>query len=59
MKKKIKCGIIGCGVWGHNHAVAYNEGIYSELIAVCDKDINKAKAFGEEFKVNYYSDSEF
>lgn len=55
MRKKIKCAVIGCGLWGHHHAAVYNEGIYSELVAVCDKDIDKAKAFSKEFKVNCYS----
>jgi len=58
MKKKIKCAVIGCGLWGHHHCLVFNEGQYSELVAVCDKDISKAKAFGEEFNVNYYTDAE-
>lgn len=58
MKKKIKCAVIGCGTWGYNMALIFNEGIYSELVAVCDIDTNKAKAFSKKFKTNYYTDLE-
>jgi len=46
---KVKWGIIGTGVIAPNHASAIVESPYAELVAVCDVDEAKAKAFADKF----------
>lgn len=48
---KLETGLIGCGLWGRTHAMAYRVHPKVELVAVCDKDEEKCKAFAEEFGV--------
>lgn len=54
--KKIKTAIIGCGKVGDFHARAYINIENSQFSAVCDHDMNRAKAFAEKYNVNAYSD---
>lgn len=49
MADKVKWGIIGTGVIAPNHGSAIVESPYAELVAVCDVDEAKAKAFAEKF----------
>ena len=49
-------GVIGCGTWGMNHCRTYVEYPYSDLIAVCDLDGEKAQKAGKAFGVDYYTD---
>ena len=56
MQRKIRFGVIGCGRWGRSHARVYRESPYSELVAVCDSDVQRAKGFAEEFSVPSYRD---
>jgi UDP-N-acetyl-2-amino-2-deoxyglucuronate dehydrogenase len=51
-KKKIKFGIIGCGRIAHRHAEEILK--TGELVAVCDIDKEKAKAFAVNFKTRVY-----
>ena len=51
----IKTGIIGCGKVGHLHAVALSKLENSDFVAVCDADIEKAKAFASEYNVAAFS----
>lgn len=53
--KKIKTGIVGCGKVGYMHARALQNIKESEFTAVCSRDINKARAFAEQYKVRAYS----
>lgn len=65
---KARAIIIGCGkiAGGHDtynssmirtHAKAYKENHRTELIGVCDVDIDAAKKFANKWKVSYYTDS--
>lgn len=56
MKKKINFGVIGCGMWGKMHALIYKQNQYSNLVAVCDLDVDAAKDLAEKYSVNYYTD---
>ena len=58
MIKYLKTGIIGCGRVGHMHAKALQKLPESAFAAVCSRDINKAKAFAEQYKVKAYSNIE-
>jgi UDP-N-acetylglucosamine 3-dehydrogenase len=43
---------IGTGGWGKNHSRVLSE--FGVLSAICDIDLERAKEFGEKYKVNYY-----
>ena len=47
----LKTGLIGCGMWGRTHAIAYRAHPKARLVAVYDLDHGKAKALAEEFDV--------
>ncbi|MHB0878872.1 MAG: Gfo/Idh/MocA family protein [Anaerolineae bacterium] len=49
MSKRVKWGIIGAGVIAPNHATAITSSQYADLVAVCDVDVPKAKAFAEKW----------
>ena len=54
---KIKWGIIGCGVIGPWHADSVVESEYADLVAVCDIDEEKGRAFAERYDgVAFYKD---
>ena len=52
----VRVALIGCGRIAGHHArsIAATAGV--ELAAVCDLEIDKAKAYGQEFSVPYYTD---
>ena len=52
MKKNT--AVIGCGWFGRAHARNYNE--MSNLVAVCDADLEKAKSIAEMYDINYYKE---
>ncbi len=54
-QKKTKFAFIGCGRVSGRHAEAVNAAPNAELVAVCDLELDKAKARGEENKVPYYT----
>ena len=56
MRKKIKIGVIGCGIWGEKHAKIFSKSEYSKLVAVCDIKKEKAKSLAKTYSVNYYKD---
>ena len=57
--EKIGFGVIGAGIWGNSHAWIYSTEPYSELIAVCDKIEEKAKALAEKYQARrWYTDPE-
>ncbi len=58
MDRKLKTGIIGCGKVGDFHAKAYSSLENSNFTAVCDSNIDRARAFAERYSVNAYSDVE-
>lgn len=49
--EKVKTGIVGCGKGAHLHAQALKSLQESLFTAVCSRDINKAKAFAEQYGV--------
>ena len=46
---RLNVALIGCGIFGEIHAGSYAECDLSNLVAVCDIDESKAKAFAERF----------
>jgi UDP-N-acetylglucosamine 3-dehydrogenase len=55
--KKLGVAVIGTGQWGKNHARVYKELPSTELIAICDVNLERAKAMGTQHGVKAYSDS--
>ena len=55
--KKLGVAVIGTGFWGKNHARIFNDLKSTELKAVCDVDLMRAKAVGEQFGVKAYKNS--
>ncbi len=54
--QKIRTALIGCGRVGHTHAEALSTLPESEFVAVCDKDIARAQALAEQYRVGAYTD---
>ncbi|MDO8607440.1 MAG: Gfo/Idh/MocA family oxidoreductase [Phaeospirillum sp.] len=52
----VKVALVGCGRIAGHHArsIVATDGV--ELAAVCDLDLGKAKAYGDEFAVPFYTD---
>ncbi len=51
---KLKLVVIGCGWAGKFHATGIQRDPNAELVAVVDKDLDRAKSFSDIFKVPYY-----
>jgi len=54
---KLGVAVIGTGQWGKNHARVYKELSSTELVAVCDVNLDRAKAMADQYGVKAYSDS--
>lgn len=52
--KKIGVAVIGAGFWGKNHARVFNELEETELLAVCDINIERAKNVAKKFGAKAY-----
>jgi UDP-N-acetylglucosamine 3-dehydrogenase len=55
--RKLGVGVIGAGFWGRNHARNLKELAETRLVAICDKDAEKAKALAELTGAEAYTDS--
>ncbi|MCL2812024.1 MAG: Gfo/Idh/MocA family oxidoreductase [Clostridia bacterium] len=44
MKDVTRIAIVGAGVWGETHGAIFCEHPGAELVAICDRDINRAQA---------------
>lgn len=57
--EKIRMGIVGAGVWGRTHASIFQDHPAIEVVAICDKDADRAGKLAEEFQIeDVYSDYE-
>ena len=54
MSKVLKMGVVGCGFFGQKHADIINQIGNAELAAVCDTNLEAAKALGEKLGCRYY-----
>lgn len=57
---KVRVGLIGCGFYAQNHLNSWRE-LASDgavLAAVCDRDEAKARAAGETFGVQWFTDAQ-
>jgi UDP-N-acetylglucosamine 3-dehydrogenase len=53
---EIKCGVLGCGSWGRNHARVIKDLPGAELVGVADLNPAAAREIGEMYRVPYYTD---
>ncbi len=55
--EKLKMAIVGAGIWGENHARIYKAHPFAEIVAICDKQVEKAEAVAERVGIaNVYAD---
>jgi predicted dehydrogenase len=47
----LRTGIIGAGMWGRTHALAYSGDPRTRIAAICDIDEQRARALAEEFGI--------
>jgi len=55
--RKLGVAVIGTGFWGRNHARVYKELESTELVAVCDRDAERAARVAGQFSVKAYTES--
>ena len=55
--KKLGVAVVGTGFWGKNHARVYKELESTELVAICDRDAERAKAVAAQLGVKAYTSS--
>lgn len=48
---KVKMGIVGAGTWGETHAFIYNDHACAEVVAICDMNLERAKALAAKFNI--------
>jgi UDP-N-acetylglucosamine 3-dehydrogenase len=49
--------VIGVGFWGKNHARVFSELEETKLVAVCDRDLERAKTIASQYGAEVYDDS--
>jgi UDP-N-acetylglucosamine 3-dehydrogenase len=52
--KKLGVAVVGAGFWGRNHARVFSELEETELLAVCDIDVERAKKVANQFGAEAY-----
>jgi UDP-N-acetyl-2-amino-2-deoxyglucuronate dehydrogenase len=55
MNTKVRTAIIGTGKASHMHAAVLKKNEQCEFVAVCSRDINKAKTFAASYGIDPYS----
>ncbi|MEK6215711.1 MAG: Gfo/Idh/MocA family oxidoreductase, partial [Boseongicola sp.] len=46
--EQVKMAVVGAGVWGENHAMAYANYPLVDLVYICDLDADRAKALADK-----------
>ena len=54
---KLRVAVIGVGFWGKNHARVFSEIPDTELVAICDLDLARAKTIAEKYGAQAFKDS--
>lgn len=55
MADKLRTGVIGLGVWGETHLMAYSTEPMAELVGICDLNEELAKQRAEEYGVEFWT----
>jgi D-apiose dehydrogenase len=55
----VRVGLIGCGFYAQNHLNSWRDlaSDGARLVAVCDRDEAKARAAGEKFGAQWFTDA--
>lgn len=56
MTESIRMAVVGAGIWGENHIQIYQDHPFAEVVAICDQNIEKAKALQERYHLPYVYD---
>jgi len=56
--KTVGVAVIGVGAWGKNHVRVFSELNQARLVAVADRDIERAKEIAKKHNAAYYADVE-
>ena len=56
--KKLGVAVIGTGFWGKNHARVFKELEETELLAICDINVERAKSVAKQFGAKPYTTPE-
>jgi UDP-N-acetylglucosamine 3-dehydrogenase len=54
---KLGVAVIGVGFWGKNHVRVFSELPETQLVAVCDVNLERAQSLAKQYGVDAYSDS--
>lgn len=49
----LKVGVVGLGIWGQNHALAYSDYHRARLEVVCDLDEDRAREFAQRYRCDW------
>ncbi|HZR31332.1 MAG TPA: Gfo/Idh/MocA family oxidoreductase [Terriglobales bacterium] len=49
--RRVRMGVVGCGIWGRMHMRAYSQHPSADLVAICDSDKKRALQAAREFGV--------
>lgn len=56
--KRLGTAVIGCGVWGRNHARVYSELPSTRLLSVADLNPAVSKEIGKRYRAKWHTDAE-
>ena len=56
--ERVKMAVVGAGIWGENHAMAFATYPIVDLVCICDLDGAKAKALAEKAGCDWTTDIE-
>jgi hypothetical protein len=56
MTDRVRVGVVGLGLWGQNHALAFADYHKSDLAAVCDLDAQRATQFATTYECKAVTD---
>jgi UDP-N-acetylglucosamine 3-dehydrogenase len=52
--KNTRLAVVGAGAWGKNHIRVFSELSEASLVAIVDRDVERAKVYANKFNTNYY-----
>lgn len=52
----LKVAVVGLGIWGQNHVLAYSDYYRAQLEVVCDLDAERARTFAERYGCDWTTD---
>ena len=56
MKETLNVAVVGLGMWGQNHVLAFADYHRSNLVAVCDVDAQRATRYAETYRCKAVTD---